>query len=110
MSHRMRDTSLLAYHALDDLGERQLKVLSAIRQMNSRSKYPTDREVARYLGYADPNNVRPRRKELADSGKVVPYEKRLCTVSGRLAWTWRASPSWEEIEEVKRSITWRTVK
>ena len=94
--HRMRDTSLLAYHALDDLGERQVKVLRAIRQMNSRGRYPTDLEVTRYLGYADPNNVRPRRTELAKSGKVVVYEKRKCGVSGRLALTWRAVPNWKE--------------
>jgi len=94
MSHRMRDTSLLAYHALDDLSERQVKVLDAIRQMNSRSKYPTDREVAKYLGFADPNKVRPRRNDLARLGKVEIHGKRECGVTGRLALTWRAVPNW----------------
>jgi len=96
MSRRMRDTSLLAYHSLDDLGERQLKVFNAIRQMNSRGRYPTDREVAKFLGYADPNKVRPRRNDLARVGMVVPYEKRKCKVSDKLAWTWRATPNWKE--------------
>lgn len=92
MSKRqMRSTSLEAYHSLDDLGVRQLKVLHAIKTMNKHGDYPTDQEITRWMGYYDPNKVRPRRRELENMGFVVEYGKRRCKVTDRQAVTWRAT-------------------
>ena len=89
--HRMRSTSLEAYRDLQpSLGKRQQKVLRALQHMNSHGDYPTDLELTRFMGYYDPNKVRPRRNDLARLGRVVEHCKRKCTVSGRAAWTWRA--------------------
>jgi hypothetical protein len=87
-THQMRDTSLDAYHTLEDLGQRQWQVYHAIQQLWFKQGGPTDREIARYLGYSDPNKVRPRRKELLDAGLIVEGGKRVCSVSGIVAYTW----------------------
>ena len=88
MSRRMRVTSLLAYSQLKPkLGVRQREVFYTI----DNARFPlTDREVARELGYSDPNRVRPRRNELARLGLVVEAGRRVCSVSGKLALTWKA--------------------
>ena len=85
----MRETSLLAYLSLRDLGLRQSEVLGAIRRMNRGGLFPTDRELSEFLGYADPNKVRPRRNDLMRFGLVREHGKRECGVSGKLALTWK---------------------
>jgi hypothetical protein len=82
----VRDTSLDAYSDIKpELGARQKEVLDAIRTLGC----PTDREVAKFLGHADPNYVRPRRKELLDAGYITECEKRQCSVTGKTVWSWR---------------------
>lgn len=81
----MRDTSLLAYMELSDISEKQEKVLEAIKE-NPDS---TDRELTIIMGYSDPNAVRPRRKELLDLGLIESSGKRECTISKKIAYTWR---------------------
>ena len=86
----VRDTSIEAYRYLQDtLGKRQLKVYEAIKRCYLNWGASTDREIATYLGWKDPNNVRPRRNELVEMGWVVEAGKRKCKVSGRTVWTWR---------------------
>jgi hypothetical protein len=85
----MRDTSLLAYQDLKPkLGDKQQSVLILIHA------HPdcTDLELTYKMGYTDPNKVRPRRKELLDYGLIVESGKRRCSVSGKLALTWRVKP------------------
>lgn len=48
----------------------------------------TDRELARDLGYDDPNKVRPRRKELVDMDLVRANIKRPCEVSNKNVTEW----------------------
>jgi hypothetical protein len=81
---RVQQTSIDSYRTVD-LCDKQQTVLVAI------SAYPdsTDRELARNLGFSDPNNVRPRRFELVEMGYVIASGKRVCTVSGKTALTWR---------------------
>lgn len=82
----MRSTSLDAYTDIKpELGDSQKIVYDAIVTLGA----PTDLEIARYLGLKDPNKVRPRRNELMKQGRVVEYEKRICSVSGRTVWSWR---------------------
>ena len=64
-------------------------MLGAIRRMNRGGLFPTDRELSEFLGYADPNKVRPRRNDLVRLGCVVECGKRVCGVSGKLALTWK---------------------
>ena len=86
--HNMRETSLLSYVQTQEtsLGEMQRLVYDAIRNYATP---PTDREIAKALSLTDPNAVRPRRNELMEQGFIVEAGKRKCTVTGRLALTWR---------------------
>ena len=96
--HEMQLTSLDAWYQdiLPSLHTRQWKVLRAIRDMTIHGQPPTDMEIARCLGYADPNRVRPRRKELADGQLIIPAGKRPCSVTGKTAMTWRVHPAYED--------------
>ncbi|HEC82545.1 MAG TPA: hypothetical protein ENI53_01505 [Thermoplasmatales archaeon] len=92
LSHNIRQTSLIAFgEEFPHLGKRQYEVLKCIRDLNHHGIYPTDREIAKYLGYADPNRVRPRRHELMQYGLITEAGKKICPVSGRLAITWKIS-------------------
>lgn len=72
----------------DELGKRQKKVFDAILRLYMA----TDREIAEYLGYDDPNKVRPRRNELLRSRLIVDVGVRKCKVSGKTATIWRVNP------------------
>ena len=92
LHHDIRQTSLLAFQdEIPHLGRRQYEVLKAIRDLNAQGIHPTDREIARLLGYADPNKVRPRRHELMEYGLIVEAGKKICPISGKLALTWKIS-------------------
>lgn len=91
-SHRMRATSIKAYGEVPDLGGMQQKVFNAIIECTMEGYYPTDRELAKYLRFSDPNSVRPRRNELMEAGFIIEESKRKCTISGRTALTWAVSP------------------
>ena len=86
----IRQTSLKSYYELRDtsrLSEMQSKVYNLIK------KFPglTDREIAKELGYSDPNNIRPRRNELVKDGFVEELPKRKCSIPPyRMAYTWGA--------------------
>ncbi len=43
----------------------------------------TDRDVQRDLGYAEPNNVRPRITELIKIGLVEEVGKKKCSLTGK---------------------------
>lgn len=88
----MRATSIKAYGEVPDLGGMKRTVFNAIIELNMEGKYPTDRELAKDLGFSDPNNVRPRRHELMEAGLIIEAAKRKCTISGRTALTWIVSP------------------
>ena len=85
MKH-VRDTSLLAYQQIKPrLSDRYKMVMWTIRN------YPnsTALELARHLGFQDPNKVRPRITELVDAGLVVSSGKRVDRFTGKLAYVWR---------------------
>lgn len=82
----VQETSIISYHELDPDTD-QIRVMRALRALN----VATDREIADYLWFSDPNRVRPRRNELVRLGLVEPKGKRLCKVSGRLSLVWGAS-------------------
>lgn len=93
LKHDIRQTSLLSfYEELPHLGKRQLEVLKAIRDLNSIGQYPTDWEITKVLQYADPNKVRPRRNELMRYGLIEEAGRRQCSITGKLALTWKLSP------------------
>lgn len=48
----------------------------------------TDSEIAHFLGYEDPNKVRPRRNELVDMDIVIEKDRRQCTITGKMAISW----------------------
>ena len=89
----VRDTSAYALQQLRNdlqLGDRQRLVLDLIRDWPDS----TDAELTKLLvkfhgGSPDPNRIRPRRTELVKRGLVNASGKRRCSVTGRLAYTWR---------------------
>ena len=93
LQHNIRQTSLIAfYEEFPNLGRRQYEVLKAIRDLNLVGQYPTDREITKLLGYADPNRVRPRRNELMQYGLIEEAGKRECSITKKTALTWKISP------------------
>ena len=88
VAHYVQDTSKISYGQIKEaeLGERQRVVYDVIR---TATVPVTDREITRFLGYEDPNTVRPRRFELVSMGLVEEAGKRQCNVSRRRALTWR---------------------
>lgn len=89
-THDMRETSLQAWLELPALGKMQQMVYDCILEHSRAGFYLTDRELAKELGFSDPNNVRPRRYELMKMGVIVEAGKRPCSISHKLALTWRA--------------------
>lgn len=89
VNHNMRMTSLDAYLQVPQLSETQQQVYDNILENNTMNLYPTDREIAKELGYSDPNKVRPRRYELMEAGIITEAGKRKCSVSKRTALTWK---------------------
>ncbi len=82
----IRSTSLESYSVIKpELGDRQKIVLEVIKILGC----PTDLEIAKYLGYKDPNKIRPRRNELLKSGYIAECEKRECSISHRTVYRWR---------------------
>lgn len=88
-SHIVRQTSLEAYDIVGHLGHKQKKVLAIIHKHSRFKDFLTDREIARELGFMDPNKVRPRRHELMKLGLIVEEGTKKCTVTGRTAITWK---------------------
>jgi hypothetical protein len=91
-------TSIQSRKELEESGllaQRRLEVYNALRDL----RYATDREVAQHLGYADPNAVRPRRKELVDMGLIAHSLDRECNVSHIMVteWAYLDEPNWTKM-------------
>lgn len=83
----MRSTSLDAYQEIKpELGARQQVVLDGIKKLGC----PTNLELSKYL-YIPINQITPRTNELVKKGLVIECEKRQCSVSGRIAISWRVT-------------------
>ncbi len=85
MQKNIRDTSILSYLSLSKhLGEMTQAAYEAVK------KYPyhTAKELAKKLGYTDPNKIRPRLTELKDAGLIYNPYKRECTESHLQAYVW----------------------
>jgi len=96
-NHKVQQTSLLSYfEELPDLGRRQREVLRAILLLNQQGINPTDREIAKFLQYADPNKVRPRRYELVEAGLIIEAGNKTCTVTHKTVMSWAITPMLSE--------------
>lgn len=109
MSRRnVADTSVMSLQDLaDTLSDRRRAVYELIRRNPGR----TDRELSREAGYADPNQLRPRRTELLDMGLIREAGKRRCEVTGKTATTWRITTRRDQLElfsaeEAPREVPW----
>lgn len=94
MKKMVRDTSIISYRELQagKLGLLQQKVFDVIKQ------HPlgiTDREIINIVGI-EGNSIRPRRYELFKKGLVVEAGKRKCSISGKLALTWKLNKQDDE--------------
>ena len=85
---QVRDTSLQAYREIQpELPQREREVLAAVLLWPDRTAY----ELVKLLDAADVNGVRPRLTALQARGIVARGIKRECTVTGKTAYTWRAT-------------------
>ena len=92
----VQGTSIICYNKLKETGklsDRQILVYKAHIDMGEG----TDREIANFLGFKDPNMVRPRRKDLVDMGLVKEIYKRNCNVSKELASVWEIVSEHEKL-------------
>lgn len=81
----MQETSREAYQYIrDSLGERQQLVFDGILKLGC----PTNLELSKYL-HIPINQVTPRTNELVKMFFVTECEKRICSISGRTAISWR---------------------
>ena len=87
--HKTRLTSVDAYLNLQNIRGKHKEVYNAIKMFNEQADCPTDLQIAEYLGYADPNKVRPRRKELFDKGLIEEVGVKVCPISTRTVMCWR---------------------
>lgn len=86
MKQHTQQTSFEAYQEIQPhLGELQATVLLYI---NANPDH-TDKELAAITGKTDPADIRRRRGELVTRGLVECSGRRICTVSGKTAMTWR---------------------
>lgn len=102
--HREHDMNILSLDVfylktLPSIHTRQWRVLKVIKELcDTAHGPPTAYEVARQLGYSDPNRVRPRISELANDDEgdpiLLPAGIRACRVTGTLAHTWRTNPAY----------------
>lgn len=82
--HAIQDTSRLAFSDIKpELGERQQKVLEVVHLHGPM----TNSEIAEKLDWSI-NTVTPRTNELVKRRKLVQFEKRYCSITGRLAIVW----------------------
>lgn len=85
----MQQTSIINYIELKEsgkLGRRQELVYSALNQLGQA----TDMELAKFMGFDDPNRSKPRRNELVKLGLVTELGKRSCKITGKTAIVWKA--------------------
>jgi len=87
MKKNVQETSMISYAEIKAgrIGELQQKVLDTLR--NSAISL-TDREIIAELGI-EGNSIRPRRYELVKKGLVEFVENRKCSITGKLAKTWK---------------------
>ena len=79
----VQPTSAAAYASLQDLGERQTAVLSAIRTLQSAC----NQKIANYMGIPV-NQVTGRVFELRDKGLVKEHRKAIWAPTGRNVIWW----------------------
>jgi hypothetical protein len=63
-----------------DKDKRKAEIMSAFEREGTPM---TDRQLMRYLGYSDPNAIRPRVTELIAEGKLREYCTVICEVTKR---------------------------
>lgn len=83
----IQQTSINSYMNLSKyyLSKRQTLILNYLK-VNGSS---TDREIAYGLEFDDPNQVRPRRKELLDMGLICEDVKRECSITHKTVISWK---------------------
>lgn len=85
MMTAVRQTSILAYISLTDLGARQRVVLETIKHIGKACNL----DIATYL-HTPINSITPRTNELVDKGLVEISHKATCPQTGRKAIYWVA--------------------
>lgn len=78
-------TKLESFYSMDENDKGRMQQLIYGELMKSPG---TDSEIAKRLGFDDPNKVRPRRFELVEQGLIQEHGKRPCEVTGRKAIEW----------------------
>lgn len=87
----IQQTSLLSFNEIRQNSLVLTQSYREILQALSLTQNMTDREIADFLNYSDPNKIRPRRNELVKYGYVVEYSKRVCSITGKYVIAWKLS-------------------
>jgi len=84
------ETSHMAAKALQvSIGRLQRRVLQLIQEHPDRTARELERIAEAFMSPAD--TVHKRLSELREMGKIVSRHRRQCSVTGRIAQTWRAT-------------------
>ena len=86
---QMQLTSLISYNQPKEngkLNEGQQTVMELLTRQHPKPM--TDREITFYLGYTDPNKVRPRRKELVNMQLIKEVCKVNCPITKKYVIAW----------------------
>lgn len=82
----MQQTSLMAYKQIQPkISHRKRLILGVLKQSEGMTGY----EIARELGFYDPNTVRPRLNELYKEGIIIDICIRVCSITGKKAKVWK---------------------
>jgi len=81
----VRDTSTQAYR---DIKPKLRKWQSAVLDVIVYLENPTNTEISDYTGFPI-NIITPRTNELVKKGFVYKAEKKKCSITGKMAFTWR---------------------
>lgn len=80
----MQQTSLMAYHTLEKVGQKQKACMRVIRELGEAC----NQDIARTLKW-EINRVTPRVKELRELNLVEESERRINPLTGRKVIYWR---------------------
>lgn len=75
----MKATSLEAHqNAINFKENHYAKIINVLKQFNKGLTY---KEIAKYIGWSDPNKVSRRMNELVNKGQVSVSETRKCSIA-----------------------------
>lgn len=88
ITNKVRNTSVQAYHSIEDLSHRQNEVFRALEIMQKASNL----DISNYLKMPI-NSITPRMNELVQMGAVVESHRDIHPITGKRVIYWMIKPT-----------------